>query len=149
MATYTHASVTQSKRAPIPFPDQSPVLRRATFTLTATIATSDVFQMIPVFAGERVVSIALRTSDLDSGTPAIVLDVGDGDDVDRYIDGSTIGQTGGAAYGFSVAASAAAAAALDKVYTAEDTIDVLVATGPGTGAGAGGLITLEALIVKG
>jgi hypothetical protein len=50
--------------------------------------------MVQVFAGETVHDVKVKSSDLDGGA-ALVYDVGDGDDVDRYIDGSTVGQAGG------------------------------------------------------
>lgn len=124
-------------------------IREAVYTLTAALAAADVVQMIPVAAGERVVDLHLVVEDLDtSGSPAIVLDVGDGDDADRYIDGSTKGQTGGiSTYGEGVA-SDAAAIAINKLYTAADTIDVTVATAPHTGATAG-TIRVRAFLVRG
>lgn len=124
-------------------------IREAVYTLTAALAGADIIQMVPVAAGERVVDLHLIVEDLDTGgSPAIVLDVGDGDDVDRYVDGTTIGQAGGiATYGSGVA-SDAAAIAINKLYTAADTIDVTVATGPATGATAG-TIRLRAFLVRG
>lgn len=124
-------------------------IREAVYTLTAALAGADIVQMVPVAAGERVVGLDLIVEDLDTaGSPAIVLDVGDGDDVDRYIDGSTKGQTGGiSVYGEGIA-SDAAAIAINKLYTAADTIDVTVATGPGTGATTG-TIRLRAHLVRG
>jgi hypothetical protein len=50
--------------------------------------------MVQVFAGETVHDVKIKSSDLDGGAE-LIYDVGDGDDVDRYIDGSTIGQAGG------------------------------------------------------
>lgn len=112
-------------------------VREVTYALTAALALNDVIQMLPVFNGEKVVGIDLITDELDTGVDAIVLDVGDGGDVDRYIDGTTVGQAGG---------SASQTVATSYTYTADDTIDILVATGPGTGATSGN-ITLRAHIV--
>lgn len=58
---------------------------------------ADVIEMVPIFAGETVVSVEVLVTDLDTGSPAMVFDVGDGDLVDRYIDGSTAAQAGGLA----------------------------------------------------
>lgn len=124
-------------------------VREAVYTLTAALVVDDVIQMIPVAPGERVVDLQLIVEDLDTGGgPAIVLDVGDGDDTDRYIDGATIGQTGGfSRLGVGVA-SDAAAIAVNRLYTAADTIDVYVQVAPATGATTG-TIRLRAFIVRG
>jgi hypothetical protein len=54
--------------------------------------------------------------------------VGDGGSTARFIAASTIGQAGGIANGISVFA------AFGYQYTEEDTIDVIIPTGPATGA---------------
>lgn len=124
-------------------------VREAVYTLTAALALNDVIQMIPVAEGERVVDLQLVSEDLDTnGTPTIVLDVGDGDDTDRYIDGSTIGQAGGHARLGSGIDSDAEAIAVNNLYAAADTIDVLVQAGPATGATTG-TIRLRAFLVRG
>ena len=94
-------------------------------TETYTFATSgdgtaagDVIQMIKVPAGARILDVILACDDVDTnGTPTIVLDVGDGGDTDRFIDGSTVGQTGGVSRMNS-------AVGADYTYTADDTIDI-------------------------
>lgn len=124
-------------------------VREAVYTLTAALVAADVIQMIPVAPGERVVDLHLITEDLDTnGTPTITFDVGDGDDVDRYIDGTTAPQTGGIAEYGSGVASDAAAIAINKLYTAADTIDIVVASAVATGA-ATGTIRLRAFLVRG
>ena len=65
-----------------------------------------------------------KVDDLDTGT-ALVLDVGDGADTDRIIDGSTSGQAGGV--------DKEDAAFAPHTYTADDTIDILVQVAPGGG----------------
>jgi hypothetical protein len=110
-------------------------------------AAADVIQMIPVRKGTTVLGLWLSAEDLDTnGTPTISLDVGDGGDVDRFIDGSTVGQTGGVA----VIGSGVAAAVTDGfpyAYTADDTIDVLLAAAAATKAAGNitvwGLFTME------
>jgi hypothetical protein len=124
-------------------------VREAVYTLTAALAENDIIEMIPVAPGERVVDLILVSEDLDTHvSPTITFDVGDGDDVDRYIDGSTIGQTGGVARMGSGVASDAAAIAINKLYTAADTIDVKVSAAVATGATTG-TIRLRAFIVRG
>lgn len=100
----------------------------------AALANADVIQMLKVPKGARVLEVILTTTDLDTnGTPTLSFDVGDGDDVDRYIDGSTIGRTGGTdRLGSGIVTNTQA-----FTYTANDTIDVLVAAGPATGATSG------------
>lgn len=119
-------------------------VREATIAVAGTLALNDVLEMIPVFKGERVVDLILIAEDIDSAT-TLVLDVGDGTDTDRYIDGATIGQTGGIArYGVGVASDAAALAAV-KTYTVTDTIDVLVQV---AATAVAGTITLRAFLVR-
>jgi len=124
-------------------------VREAVYNFTAAFVIDDVIQMIPVAKGERVVDLQLIVeTDLDTST-GIVLDVGDGVDTDRYIDGATIGQTGGVAKHGSGLVTAAAAAAANYKYTAADTIDVLVAVAASGTATTSGTIRLRAFIVRG
>lgn len=93
--------------------------------LTVAPVINDVYQMVNVPAGARVLAWTLGADDLDSGT-AITLSLGDGASTARYVSASTIAQTGAApvnallktGYGF--------------IYTAADTIDILVAAAPTT-----------------
>jgi hypothetical protein len=107
----------------------------STYTLAAALALNDVIQMVKVPAGATILEAILSTTDLDTGgSPAIVLDLGDGSDTDRFIDGATIGQAGGVArLGSGIATNTHA----NYNYAAEDTIDVLVQVGPATGATSG------------
>lgn len=106
-------------------------------------AAGDVIQMVKIPKGATVLEVILTSEDLDTdASPTVVLDVGDGDDADRYIDGSDIGQAGGVArLGSGVAA--ATTDGLIHTYDAEDTIDVTVATAGTTKAA--GVITLTVL----
>lgn len=119
-------------------------VREFTYPVTGSLALNDVIQMIPVFKGERVVDLQLIAEDIDSAT-TLVLDVGDGDDTDRYIDGATIGQAGGVArYGQGIDTDAEVVA-LTKTYTVADTIDVLVQV---AATAVAGTITLRAFLVR-
>ena len=102
-----------------------------TVTAGAALVINDVIQMLKVPKGARVMEVILAATDLDSNvTPLITLDVGDGDDPDRYIAASTIGQTGGTVrLGSGITTLTEA-----FTYTADDTIDVLVKAAPATGA---------------
>ena len=105
----------------------------AEYEITAALALNDVVQMVKVPAGAIVSNVVLATDDLDTnGTPAIVLDVGDGGDTDRYIDGSTVGQAGGITDSSNLAING-----IGYTYSVEDTIDVLVQVAPATGATSG------------
>lgn len=128
MATYTSSAVTNRANAFSPFPDGTLGVRTAEYEVAADeVETAHTYQMIPVFAGETVYDVILQTDDLDAVT-SLVLDVGDGDVVDRYIDGSTIGQTGGTQRFGATPGAAPTAVEFPRTYTADDTIDVLVAT---------------------
>lgn len=90
-----------------------------------TLADGDVINLVKVPKGARVVELKLSSGDCDSnGTPAVIFDVGDTDDADRYIDGSTVGQTGGSLN----------SNAYDPyhAYTADSYISVTVVTAPAT-----------------
>jgi len=110
----------------------------STYEATTKLIINDVIQMCKVPAGATVVEVVLSCDDLDtSATPAAVLAVGDGDDVDRYIKDSTIGQTGGTV---RLGSGIVIADCLGYEYTAADTIDVKITTAPA--AGGTGTITL-------
>lgn len=96
---------------------------RYTYTLVGALANSDVIEMAPVLPGMTVFDVILETTDLDTnGSPTMTFDVGDGDDVDRYIDGTTApGLLGG---GLARKNTLTA----PRLYTVKDTIDVLVLT---------------------
>lgn len=142
MATYTSTMI-DANQVYTPPVGGGVFVREVTFEATTALALNDVIELLPINKGERVVDLQLLVDDLDSGT-TIVLDVGDGVDRDRYIDGSTIGQTGGfVRMGQGVAA--AATFNMDYTYPAADTIDVLVAVAP-TGGGVG-TIKMRAFIV--
>lgn len=124
-------------------------IREAVYTLTDALVEADVIKMLPVAEGERLVDLILVTEDLDThGTPTITLDVGDGTDVDRYIDGSVIGKTGGVSRLGEGIALDASAIAVNKLYTAADTIDVVVSAAVATGA-ATGTIRMRGFFVRG
>lgn len=106
-----------------------------TYEASVALVLDDIVQLVKVPLGATVLEIVLSVDDMDGGS-ALVLDVGDGNDDDRYILGSTIGQGGGTVRLGSGITGATAAAALNYAYTAEDTIDLHVDTAPasvGTG----------------
>ena len=112
--------------------------RKATFTLTSALAAADVIQMINVFKGETVLGVICESADLDSGT-TVTFDIGDDGDDDYFVDGSTIAQTGG------TVSSLATATVAPRAYTADNTLDILVKTGPTNQLGD---VTLTAYIIS-
>ena len=96
-----------------------------TVEVSAAITTNDVIQMVKVPRTVTVTDVAMVSDDIDTGS-GIVLDVGYGDNVDYFIDGSTIGQAGGFA-------RSSAVTAFPLAFTAPDTIDVLVQVPASTG----------------
>lgn len=105
------------------------------YEAAVALVIDDIIQMVKVPLGATILDIILSVDDMDGGS-ALVLDVGDGNDDDRYILGTTIGQGGGTVRLGQGITGAAAANALNYTYTAEDTIDVHVDTAPasvGTG----------------
>lgn len=129
MATFTSGQA-DSNQSFKQFPSGTMAVRYASFNVTAACNTNDVYQMVQVFAGETVHDVKVKSTDLDAGTD-LVFDIGDGDDVDRYIDGSTIGQAGGVDH--------EAADLVPQVYSADDTIDILVQVDPATDVATGTL----------
>ena len=120
MATFT-SDVVAGNQTFKPFPGGTVGVRYGKFTTTAAPNTSDVYQMVDVFAGETVVDVKLSSSDLDTGTD-LVYGVGDGTDTDRYIAASACGQTG--------IADDMDANVAPVAYTADDTIDIIVEVDP-------------------
>ena len=129
MATFTSPQV-DGNQVFKPFPDGNLGVRYAKLTVTAALNAADVFQMVDVFAGETVHNVKIKVSDLDAGT-ALVLDVGDDGDVDRFIDGSTVGRAGGTDHEDANGAP--------QVYTADNTVDILCTVAPGTDVATGTL----------
>lgn len=123
-------------------------VRTVSYTFAAALANADIIKMVPVQPGERVVGGWIVCPEFDTNaSPTATVDVGDGDDADRFVDGSTVPGTGGViAWGAGIAATLAAATAFTKVYTVADTIDITVSAAVATGA-ASGTITMIALIV--
>ena len=120
MATFT-SDVVAGNQTFKPFPGGTVGVRYGKFTTTAAPNTSDVYQMVDVFAGETVHDVKIKCSDLDTGTD-LVLGVGDGTDTDSLIAASACGQAGG---GDAMDADLAPVA-----YAADDTIDVFVEVDP-------------------
>lgn len=105
------------------------VLDRTHEITTDELAASDVIEFGQVPEGAIYVDGYLATDDLDSGTPAAVLDVGDDDDSDGLLDGTDSGQAAGV-HRFN------GAYLIDKTaVSAAKTISVTVQTAPATAVG--------------
>jgi hypothetical protein len=131
MATFTSPQV-DGNQVFKPFPDGNIGVRYAKLTVSAAPNASDVYQMVDVFAGETVHNVKVKSSDLDTnGSPALVFDIGDGGDVDRYIDGSTVGQAGTSDHEDANNAP--------YTYSSDDTVDILCTVAPGTDVDSGTL----------
>ena len=104
-----------------PFPDGNLGIRYAKYTVTAAPNTSDIYQMVDVFAGETVHDVKIKSSDLDTGTD-LVYGVGDATDADQYIAASTCGQAGGG--------DESDADVSPNTYSSDDTIDITVEVDP-------------------
>ena len=120
MATFTSDPVSGNQSFK-PFPSGNIGVRYAKFNVTAAPNAADVYQMVDIFAGETLHDIKIKSSDLDTGS-GLVLDVGDGSDSDRFIDGSTIGQAGGIDHEDANLAPI--------TYSADDTIDITCQVAP-------------------
>ncbi len=119
------------------------VAAQARFTLAAALEVGDIIEMLELPPGCVAVDCILDVADLDTGTPAILLDVGvmAGDVGDKtlanrtltanLIAGSNVGQAGG------IARMAVAGGTQIAPPDNRRSIGVKVATGPGTGATSG------------
>lgn len=136
---------------PYPSLSGSVVSKRATVTSPVTAAAADVFEMVPVPAGCRVVDVILDSDDLDTnGSPAITLDVGfmsgtpGAADSARtvgqeFFAGSTVAQAGG------LARPTLKGAVRDSASSSERAIGVKIAVVAGTkAAGTIGLTVILA-----
>ena len=129
MATFTSDMVSGNQSFK-PFPSGAVGVRKGTISLTAAPNVGDIYQIVDVFAGETVHDVKIKCSDLDSnGSPALVFGVGDGDDTDYYIAASTAGQDG--------SADEQDNNVCPKVYSADDTIDVICEVAPATDVATG------------
>ena len=148
MPIYQSGLVKNRVRMYQPPVDGQVFMRESTFESAAFFADDDVIEMIPVAAGEKIVRLEVYTTEAlaTDGT----IDVGDGDDIDRYVDGNAPGCEGGIApwtSGLSTT-TAADAIALLAGYDEDDTIDIHVDVATALAAGtAHGVVTMRAWIV--
>ena len=120
MATFTSDQI-NGNQAFKPFPDGNLGIRYAKFSVTAAPNTSDIYQMVDVFAGETVHNVKIKSTDLDTGTD-LVYGVGDATDADEYIAASACGQAGGGDESDDNVSP--------NTYTSDDTIDITIEVDP-------------------
>lgn len=125
MATFTSSLFNTGQKA-APRVGGQAVTVYSELAITAAGA-GDIYKMIPIPSGARVVDWGLGADDIDSnGSPAVTLSLGDSGSSTRYVSGSTIGQTGAApvdaklktGYGYQ--------------YTADDDIRITVGVAAAT-----------------
>ena len=86
-------------------------------------AADTILNMVNVAAGVTVLDCKIIFDDLGTG---ITVDVGDGDLVDRFMDGIDVATAGGVSYSTNEAA-------FPRTYTTADTIDIKILGGTATG----------------
>lgn len=129
MTKYTSSAAQASAPAKHPINAGQAITVYGEYTSTVAFANADVIEMVRVPAGARILDMVLTSTDIDTnGAATVTLSVGDGGSTARYISAATIGQAGGISKGIGVFGG------FGYVYTAEDTIDVIIPTGPATGA---------------
>lgn len=114
-----------------------------TYALAAALAAGDIVQLVKVPKNAYITEVLVAVPDLDTnGSPTITFTVGDQGDVDRFITSSTTGQAGGVVRlnALPSVSSSLIATGAGYRYTAEDTIDLTVGTGPATGATSGTIV---------
>jgi len=110
------------------------------YALAAALVINDLIRLCKIPANEVPVEVIFSCPDLDSnGSPAIVFDVGvydsvgSTDDIDAFIDGSTVGQAGGVARMDQEDGPNLAAVGYDRYVQAK------VITAPATGVATGNI----------
>lgn len=99
----------------------------------AMVAVGIVTRLGTLPAGTRIVGGYAEATDMDTGSPALLIDIGyrdstaAADDVDGLLDGSNIGQAGGLATAFLIAG-------VDRQFTVDTDITFTAATGAATAA---------------
>jgi hypothetical protein len=99
------------------------------FSSTTNVA-NDVFECIELPINTYVVTAGLEVMTADSAGNSGTVSLGDGDDVDRYVTAQTIANTNLVPIRAQAGAGSQGTTSIGYgVYTAADTIDVVVATG--------------------
>jgi hypothetical protein len=98
------------------------ICREFSFNVGVALIVNDTITLLKLPAGACLENWLIDTPELDSGTDAITLDLGDGTTQDRWIAASTIGQAGGKISGLADGAAASlpcsvGSTALDMILT--------------------------------
>lgn len=108
------------------------------YVLGAALALNDTINMVKLPAGCMITSILVNVPDLDTGAGAIVIDVQLKTLTTKYVTGATAGQAGGnICWPNPIATTGGTAGVGANVISAADTLQMLIATGPSTGATTG------------
>lgn len=125
MPTYSSSGVASTVQ---PRASLETVTVSRSYTVSSNLATSDVIQMVKIPAGATIIDLIASASASVGATASAT--VGDGNDVDRFITASQLGQ------GAAQLVAMNAATGHGYKYTADDTIDIRYASvaTPATGA---------------
>lgn len=105
----------------------------ASYALAAALELDDLIHMVKIPAGATLLDVILDVPDLDTDvTPELTLSVGYTEALTALINASTIGQGGGIVHLSEPGGS-------QKLFAAEDTIQISVTAAPATGAATGTL----------
>ena len=131
MASQTSDAVDHRDSAGYPFPNGTPYIRRVTHTLTSALALNEHVDVVPMFAGELLLQARILVLDqLDEhAAKTLNMTLGDSGDADRYANAAQVGtivRTGGVTRVGIAGDNAAAALALNHVYTADDALRLTV-----------------------
>jgi len=125
MATYTSSLMNTNQKAAPRVGGQAVTVYSELAVTTAT--AGDVYKMIPIPSGARIVDWGMGADDIDSnGTPTVTLSLGDSGSSTRYVSASTIGQTGAAPV------DAKLKTGYGNLFSADDYIAITVGTGAAT-----------------
>lgn len=106
----------------------TPVFAGEEITVSAAgLTLNALFGSIKVPKGAVIIGAQLKSTDIDTGSAAVILAVGDTGDDDRLITGSTAGQAG-------TFSNTLAVTGFGYQYTAETLVQVKVTTAPATAA---------------
>lgn len=118
------AAKTSTSSNQVVFAGETITVTAAQLTLNALLGN------VRVPKGAEILAVSLDATDIDTnGTPLVTLAIGDAGDNDRLLTANTIGQTGAAPVGPTIAKTG-----FGYQYTDETLVQVLVAAAPATAA---------------
>lgn len=111
---------------------------RSTYSITNTLSTGDVFQMVKVPAGATPLFIQFGGT---NGTPSYLMLVGDDISQSRYRSYATYSAAGGTILAYANLSNAVA----PYTYSTDDTIDIFISTVTASNASNGGVFYMTAI----